>query len=79
MKSNNELNSILDKVTTEIRNETVESSVINQAGERVWARLAAEGGSALQTAALPAERIESCRDFQSLIPAFLNAFLVAGR
>src|ERR1700704_686553 len=79
MKSNNELNSILDKVTTEIRNETVESSVINQAGERVWARLVAESGSTLQTAALPVDRIESCRDFQSLIPAFLNGTLSEAR
>ena len=33
----------------------------------------------LQPAALPVERIESCKDFQSLIPAYLNGTLSEAR
>ena len=49
MKSNKELDSILDKVTAEIRNEAIDSSVTEQAAERVWARLSAEAPAALRT------------------------------
>ena len=42
MNSNKELDSILDKTTTEIRNQAIESSVTQKAGERVWARLSIE-------------------------------------
>src|SRR6266436_5063771 len=68
MKSNKELDSILDKVANEISNDIPASSQVNAAAERVWARLSAEGAVTLQTS-LPVERIESCRDFQSLIPS----------
>src|SRR5205807_1282597 len=52
MKSNNELDSILDKVTAEIRNEAVDSWVADDAAERVWARISAEDATTLQTAAM---------------------------
>ena len=79
MKSNKELDSILDKLTTEIRNEAVDSSVAQKAGERVWARLSLESAATLQTTAQSVERIESCKDFQSLIPAYLNGTLSEAR
>ncbi|HEV7396399.1 MAG TPA: FecR domain-containing protein [Pyrinomonadaceae bacterium] len=78
MKSNKELNNILDKVTAEIRNEAIDSAVTEQAAGRVWARVAAETPAMLQTAA-PATQIESCKDFQSLIPAYLNGSLSEAR
>jgi hypothetical protein len=78
MKSNKELDTILDKVTAEIRNEEVDPVVVDQAAGRVWARLAAETPAALQTAK-PVVHIESCRDFQSLIPAYLNKSLSEAR
>jgi len=78
MKSNKELDTILDKVTQEIRNEAIDPSVTDQAAGRVWARLAAETPAALQTAT-PVVHIESCRDFQSLIPAYLNRSLSEAR
>jgi hypothetical protein len=79
MKSNNELNSILDRVTGEISNEAVASAQVDAAAERVWARLSADGAIVLQTATPPVERIESCKDFQSLIPAYLNNTLSEAR
>jgi hypothetical protein len=82
MKSNKDLDSILDNVTAEIRNEAVESAVTAQAAERVWARLSAEAPTALRAAA-PVEhlvyQIENCGDFQSLIPAYLNGNLSEAR
>jgi FecR protein/Protein of unknown function (DUF3352)/Putative zinc-finger len=75
MKNNKELDNILDQVTAGIRDEAVESG---QAAERVWARLSAEAPAALQ-AGTPVEHIESCRDFQSLIPAYLQDDLSEAR
>ena len=64
MKSNNNEENILDKVTAEIRNETIEPATVAAAADRVWARVseAAVGESPIQIPA--AERIEGCSDFQ---------------
>ncbi len=78
---NKNTESILDKVTTEIRNEQIDSVTVNAAAERVWARLSAENvelnAGTMTTAA--SERIENCKDFQSLIPAYLNKKLSEAR
>src|ERR1051325_2601013 len=67
MNSNNE-DQILDKVTAEIRNEKIDPAAVSAAADRVWARVsAAAGGTEFQLTAV--ERIEGCRDFQSLISA----------
>ncbi len=79
MKSNKELDSILDKVVSEISNDTVAPKQVDAAAERVWARLPAAGAAESQVAAMPVERIESCNDFQSLIPSFLNGSLSEAR
>ena len=42
MKSNNDFDAILDNATAEMRNEQVDPAVVDEAAERVWARLAAE-------------------------------------
>ena len=42
MNSNNDFDAILDKATGDIRNEQIDPSVVNEAAERVWARLAVE-------------------------------------
>ncbi len=75
---NKELENILDKVTAGIRNEQVDAVVASDATERVWAQLSvaadARGMRAnlAQAANAPANTIEGCTDFQSLIPAYLN-------
>ena len=76
---NRNTESILDKVTSEIRNEQVDPSAVNQAAERVWARLSAEDTSELKTEAVSVDRIENCADFQSLIPAYLKGHLSEAR
>src|SRR6185437_12043917 len=77
MKSNKELDTILNQVTEEIRNEAIDPTVTDQAAKRVWARLAGETPAAVQTT--PVIHIEGCRDFQSLIPAYLNRSLSEAR
>ena len=64
MKSNNDFDAILDNATTKIRSERIDSAVVDEAAERVWARLASET-SALKTNNVAADRIGDCADFQS--------------
>lgn len=76
---NKELNSILDQVTAGIRAEQVDDATVGDATERVWARLSTEAAAAAKMEAAPAERIEGCADFQTLIPAYLDGKLSEGR
>ena len=83
MKSN-DFDQILDNATSEIRNERVDSTVVDGAAGRVWARLAAEtaaqtNNESLAGAADANGRIRSCDDFQSLIPAYLTGSLSEAR
>jgi hypothetical protein len=79
MKSNNDFDGILEDATTEIRNERVDATVVGEAAERVWARLAVATSGQLQTENVAADRIGDCADFQSLIPAFLTGSLSEAR
>jgi hypothetical protein len=77
MKSNRE-DQILDKVTAEIRNEKINEPAVSAAADRVWARVSAAAGET--EFQLPTvERIEGCRDFQTLIPAYLAGKLSEAR
>ena len=78
MKSNNDFDAILDKATAEMRNEQVDSAVVDGAAERVWARLAAETERS-NLRRFAATRIGNCADFQSLIPAYLTGSLSEAR
>jgi hypothetical protein len=85
---NKELENILDQVTAGIRDQKLDEAVVNDAAERVWARLSneadarrmrpQEAGAPIGEAA-PADRIEGCADFQSLIPAYLRRELSEAR
>jgi hypothetical protein len=83
MKSNNDFESILDKTTAEMRNEQVDPGVVNEAAGRVWARIAVEAAAGstaqLQTENPATDKIGSCADFQSLIPAYLSSSLSEAR
>jgi hypothetical protein len=79
---NKELDNMLDKVTTEIRGEQIESATVNDAAERVWMRMSSQSAVAANEASVPAsasEHIESCADFQSLMPAYVSRELSEAR
>ena len=90
---NKELDNMLDKVGAEIRAEQIESSTVNEAAERVWTKMSSleagycppESGSAMAGGSPPldaagsADRIESCADFQTLMPGFLRHELSEAR
>jgi ferric-dicitrate binding protein FerR (iron transport regulator) len=80
---NKELDNILDKVTAGIRAEQVDEAVVRDATERVWASLSTEvvnsAMTSAATGAVPADRIEGCADFQTLIPAYLGGKLSEAR
>jgi hypothetical protein len=79
MKSNNDFDAILDNATNEMRNEQIDSAIVNEAAERVWARLATETAGRISTDTVASGRIGSCADFQSLIPAYLTDSLSEAR
>jgi hypothetical protein len=81
---NKELDNILDQVAAGIRAEQVDEAVIGDATERVWARLstevsATEVSTSAKMEAAPADRIEGCADFQTLIPTYLGGKLSGAR
>jgi hypothetical protein len=80
---NKELDNILDKVTEGIRGEQVDSTKVNDAAERVWARMSTEVAEPAKAvtafAQLESEHIEGCADFQSLMPAYLDGELSEAR
>src|SRR5918999_3050371 len=77
MKSNRE-EQILDKVTADIRNEKIDPAAVSAAADRVWARVSAAAGET--EFQLPTvDHIEGCKDFQSLIPAYLAGKLSEAR
>ncbi len=79
---NKELDNMLDKVATEIRGEQIESAMVNDAAERVWMRMSSQSAVAANEASVTAgasEHIESCADFQSLMPAYVGRELSEAR
>ena len=77
--NNKELDNILDKVSADIRGEEVQSATVKAAAERIWMKMSAVDADARPSAATPAERIEGCADFQSLMPAYLRNELSEAR
>src|SRR6266850_3973191 len=76
---NKELNNILDQVTAGIRAEQVDDATVSDATERVWAQLSKEVATSAKMEAAPADRVEGCADFQTLIPAYLGGKLSEAR
>ncbi|HEX7178009.1 MAG TPA: FecR domain-containing protein [Pyrinomonadaceae bacterium] len=84
MKRNRkELNDMLDKGVTGIRDERVDQSAMKTAASRVWARVSeqAAGEKLIDSpaAVAAAESIGGCADYQSLIPSYLRGELSPAR
>lgn len=81
-KTNQEIDDLLDQLTASMRHEELESTEVNEAAGRVWARLAQTHLTTAAPAAellTPSEHIHNCADFQSLIPAYLKSQLSEAR
>jgi ferric-dicitrate binding protein FerR (iron transport regulator) len=79
MKRNRkELDSVLDRVADGIRSEVIDTSVVESAADRVWARLSKESVVELPVTKA-VDEIRGCADFQALIPAYLRKELSDAR
>ncbi len=85
--SKQDLDAIIDDAARAIRDEQIDSSIINPSATRVWARVSqqmADENSRLESIDImntdnTAEHIHGCDDFQSLIPAYLVGKLSTAR
>ena len=80
--TNKELDNMLDKVTTEIRGEQIDSATVRESADRVWMKMSAQTDAATVPANVSVgapEHIESCADFQSLMPAYVSRELSEAR
>ncbi len=61
----------LDRIIAEVRNQSVDEQVMEQAARRVWAQVAQLSPSTAATAPAHIGKIRSCADFQALMQAYL--------
>ena len=66
-RTENNPEAILDAIVAEVRDDELDPRVVEEAGRRVWARIAAEAAKA--TPNRP-ERLESCDDFRALFDEY---------
>jgi hypothetical protein len=62
---------ILDLLVDDIRNEPIDTAIVEESSRRVWERMS------LQTPR--SNRLSTCPDFQALMPAYRDGSLAAGR
>ena len=77
--SNQNTDAILDRVTEEIRQERIDSAIVDGAADRAWTRLSAESTAMSTDAGSSIEHIHGCSDFQSLMPAYIRGELQSAR
>jgi len=61
-----------DRLLSEIRNEAIDDRVVTEASDRVWGSISASPAQSMQ-------KLRSCEDFQTLIPAYLEKNLPEAR
>lgn len=76
-------NQMIERALTDVRNTPISPDQVEQAATRVLATLNAEHNKVVFLSPQPGvaggERIQSCGDFQALIPAYLSSSLTASR
>lgn len=78
-KSNQNTDAILDRITEEIRQERIDSEVVDSAADRAWASLVSASTAASVVAGEKVAHIHGCSDFQSLMPAYVRGELQSAR
>ena len=77
-RSNKEIDSIIDRVTSVIRNDEPDRTIINQAASRVHESLTTEPAATAPTPS-PIGQIKGCSGFQALIPEYMDGSLSPAR
>jgi hypothetical protein len=73
-----DLNTMIDDVTAEIRDEKLDAATVESAAQRVWTKMSGEQ-TAAEIGVTPVEHIRGCADFQALIPAYQQGILSSAR
>ncbi len=68
-------NDKFDRLLSTIRNEHVDDKIVTESGDRVWAQIGGDSPSR----ELSSHRLQSCDDFQELIPSYLSKQLTPAR
>jgi len=82
MKRNKkDIEAIIDETMNGLRDEHLDPRAVDDSASRVWARIATEQNmsTAADKTTVAAEHINSCADFQSLIPSYLRRELSPAR
>ena len=69
----------LDEIIAEVRRESVDEPAVEQAAQRVWARLAERYPAPAIATDRNVEKLRGCADFQALAPAYLAGTASAAR
>ncbi|MGO8815744.1 MAG: FecR domain-containing protein [Terriglobia bacterium] len=69
----------LDEIIAGVGREGVDEQTVEQAAQRVWARIREHHASPALATAPNVEKIRGCADFQALVPAYLARNLSAAR
>lgn len=80
-RNNRNPEELLNQAINDIRQESLDSSVVNEAAERVWARLSNEltEEQIVMATQQEVEQIRGCADFQALMPAYLSGEVSGAR
>jgi hypothetical protein len=62
---------ILDLLVDDIRNEPIDTAIVEESSRRVWERMSSQTPRS--------NRLSTCPDFQALMPAYRDGSLAAGR
>jgi len=76
-----DLEAIIDETLNGVRNEHLDPRAVDDTASRVWARIATaqNTSTAADKTTVAAEHINSCADFQSLLPSYLRRELSPAR
>jgi hypothetical protein len=78
-QSKNQRDLSLDELINNLRQEGIPDQAVEQAADRVWARLGESFPAPAMATASDVEKIRGCADFQALLPTYLGGSLSTAR
>jgi len=67
---------ILDDLLSELNRKQLDEEAVSRSAQRAWSELEQQGANSFAASPETVDRIRSCDDIQSLIPAYLADALV---